>query len=148
MTAGESAGDAASPPPYIIPVESQTETVKVYHVHTPFNPPTSTIDDNPYENQSSIPVYSSSSPPKKFVSYETELGRSPGMTTCTSCQQQVMTNVTYKIGAYAWLMCFLFILCGLVVGCCLIPFFVKHFKDVYHSCPRCNRILDIKKTCC
>ena len=48
----------------------------------------------------------------RFVSYETELGRSPGMTSCASCQQQVMTNVTYKAGTYAWLMCLLFICCG------------------------------------
>lgn len=49
---------------------------------------------------------------RKFVSYDTALGTSPGMTTCASCQQQVMTNVTYKAGTYAWLMCLLFICCG------------------------------------
>lgn len=53
---------------------------------------------------------------KKFVSYDVGLGRSPGMTTCTSCQQQVMTNVHYKAGTYAWLMCILFICCGWVSG--------------------------------
>lgn len=49
---------------------------------------------------------------RKFVSYDTALGSTPGMTTCASCQQQVMTNVTYKAGTYAWLMCLLFICCG------------------------------------
>lgn len=49
---------------------------------------------------------------RKFVSYDTALGSNPGMTTCASCQQQVMTNVTYKAGTYAWLMCLLFICCG------------------------------------
>lgn len=49
---------------------------------------------------------------RKFVSYDTALGTTPGMTTCASCQQQVMTNVTYKAGTYAWLMCLLFICCG------------------------------------
>lgn len=49
---------------------------------------------------------------RKFVSYDTALGATPGMTTCASCQQQVMTNVTYKAGTYAWLMCLLFICCG------------------------------------
>lgn len=53
---------------------------------------------------------------RKFVSYDTALGSSPGMTTCASCQQQVMTNVTYKAGTYAWLMCLLFICCGWVCG--------------------------------
>lgn len=61
---------------------------------------------------------------RKFVSYDTALGRNPGMTTCTSCQQQVMTNVTYKAGMYAWLMCLLFICCGWVCGsgCLLGPY--------------------------
>lgn len=37
----------------------------------------------------------------------------------------------------------------LLLGCCLIPFFVKHFKDAHHSCPRCHRVLHIhRKTCC
>lgn len=37
----------------------------------------------------------------------------------------------------------------LVLGCCLIPFFVNHFKDAYHSCPRCRRVLHVhKKRCC
>uniref|UniRef100_A0AAZ3PW25 Si:ch211-157c3.4 n=1 Tax=Oncorhynchus tshawytscha TaxID=74940 RepID=A0AAZ3PW25_ONCTS len=150
------------PPPYNTPVEGQGDSgVKVYHVHTPFNPPSSTIPSSNYsvfQSQSQgKPVYTSGgggiggggeTPTQKFVSYDTELGRSEGMTTCTSCQQQVMTNVTYKVGAYAWLMCILFILCGLVVGCCLIPFFMKHFKDAYHSCPRCNRIIHVDKPRC
>ncbi|XP_036408005.1 lipopolysaccharide-induced tumor necrosis factor-alpha factor homolog [Megalops cyprinoides] len=145
----ESSGDKTAPPPYIIPVEGQSDDVKVYHVHTPFNPPPSTIQENAYQLQTSSSTQAGPPPKQKFVSYETELGRHPGMTTCTSCQVQVMTNVTYKVGAYAWLMCFLFILCGLVIGCCLIPFFVKHFKDAYHSCPRCNQILHVeKKRCC
>uniref|UniRef100_A0A8C7JTX5 Si:ch211-157c3.4 n=1 Tax=Oncorhynchus kisutch TaxID=8019 RepID=A0A8C7JTX5_ONCKI len=132
------------PPPYNTPVEGQGDSgVKVYHVHTPFNPPSSTIPSSNYsvfQSQSQgKPVYTSGgggiggggeTPTQKFVSYDTELGRSEGMTTCTSCQQQVMTNVTYKVGAYAWLMCILFILCGLVVGCCLIPFFIKNKNKI------------------
>lgn len=37
----------------------------------------------------------------------------------------------------------------LLLGCCLIPFFVNSFKDAYHTCPRCRRVLHIhRKTCC
>ncbi|KAL0992552.1 hypothetical protein UPYG_G00094860 [Umbra pygmaea] len=153
-----------NPPPYNIPVEGQGDAdVKVYHPHTPFNPQASTIPKNAGQ-----PVFTKGGggrgggigggmvaggageePKQKFVSYETDLGRSAAMTSCTSCQQQVMTNVTYRVGCFAWLMCLLFICCGLIVGCCLIPFFIKHFKDAYHSCPRCNRILHVdKKRCC
>ncbi|XP_042249059.1 lipopolysaccharide-induced tumor necrosis factor-alpha factor homolog-like isoform X2 [Thunnus albacares] len=144
------------PPPYIVPVEDQASGVKVYHVHTPFTPPPSS-----QESMTQVtPVYTSGGGGvgsgldsedgrRKFVSYDTALGNSPGMTTCTSCQQQVMTNVTYKAGTYAWLMCLLFICCGLVLCCCLIPFFMKNFKDAYHTCPRCNRVLHVeKKKCC
>lgn len=53
---------------------------------------------------------------RKYVSYDTALGRTTGMTTCTTCQQQVMTTVTYRAGTYAWLMCLLFICCGWVRG--------------------------------
>ncbi|XP_062304630.1 lipopolysaccharide-induced tumor necrosis factor-alpha factor homolog-like [Osmerus eperlanus] len=141
----------ANPPPYIIPVGGeQGGDVKVYHVHQPFTPCHLPDDQIPTEVQA-IPVYATSGAPtkNKFVSYETELGRTSGRTTCTGCKQQVNTDVTYKVGAFAWLMCFVFILCGLVVGCCLIPFFVKHFKDAYHSCPQCHQILYVdKKRCC
>ncbi|KAF3700355.1 Lipopolysaccharide-induced tumor necrosis factor-alpha factor -like protein [Channa argus] len=144
------------PPPYTVPVEGQGDGVKVYHVHTPFTPPPAK-ENNGSQN---TPVYTSGGGgfgsdlnsgdgKRKFVSYDTALGSSPGMTTCSSCQQQVMTNVTYKAGTYAWLMCLLFICCGLILCCCLIPFFLKNFKDAYHTCPRCNRILHVeKKQCC
>lgn len=128
----------------------------------------------------------SRSPRAKFVSYEAELRCSPGLATCPSCRTQVTTEVTFKAGTFAWLMCLVFVLCGweafkhfslvvfctpasithsiskkyeisvwffpphrLVLGCCLIPFFINHFKDAYHSCPRCQRVLHVhKKRCC
>ncbi|KAM4717093.1 lITAF domain-containing protein [Anableps anableps] len=142
---------ATEPPPYLTPVESQGSGVKVYHVHTPFTPPD---DEQNISSSQSAAVYTSGGggngqDRKKFVSYDVGLGRSPGMTTCTACQQQVMTNVTYKAGMYAWLMCILFICCGLFLCCCLIPFFLDSFKDAYHTCPRCNRVLHVeKKECC
>ncbi|XP_041851341.1 lipopolysaccharide-induced tumor necrosis factor-alpha factor homolog [Melanotaenia boesemani] len=151
-----STNQKTEPPPYLIPVEGQGGGVKVYHVHTPFTPPTSE------ENSTTrvTPVYTSgggglgtgantSDGKQKFVSYDVGLGSNPGMTTCPSCQQQVMTNVTYKAGTYAWLMCLLFICLGLVLCCCLIPFFMKRFKDAYHTCPRCHKVLHVeKKQCC
>ncbi|XP_030646860.1 lITAF domain-containing protein [Chanos chanos] len=144
-----SADGTGTPPPYALPDEGKVDAVKPYHVHTPFTPPASAVDGNISQTQAKQAHSQSSVQTNKFVSYETELGRNPGMTTCVTCQQQVLTNVQYKVGAYAWLMCILFILCGLVIGCCLIPFFVKFFKDVYHTCPRCNQVLHVeKKSCC
>ncbi|XP_051988353.1 lipopolysaccharide-induced tumor necrosis factor-alpha factor homolog [Xyrauchen texanus] len=143
-----SADGTKNPPPYIIPIENKGD-VKVYHVHTPFTPQSSTIGETRME--SARPVQAPSTDAKnKFIGYDSyELGRNPGMASCTTCQQQVLTNVTYKVGYYAWLMCLLFILCGFVLFCCLIPFFAKFFKDVYHTCPKCNKIIHIeKKRCC
>uniref|UniRef100_A0A3Q4H743 LITAF domain-containing protein n=1 Tax=Neolamprologus brichardi TaxID=32507 RepID=A0A3Q4H743_NEOBR len=112
---------------------------------------------------SAVPVYDapSRSPRAKFVSYEAELRCSPGLATCPSCRTRVTTEVTFKAGTFAWLMCLvLVVFCTpisvwffpphrLVLGCCLIPFFVNHFKDAYHSCPRCRRVLHVhKKRCC
>ncbi|XP_018595101.1 uncharacterized protein LOC108926694 isoform X2 [Scleropages formosus] len=89
--------------PYTIPVD---EEVKVYHLHPPFSSSRISRDDS-YQT-----VSLGDATNKKFVSYETNLGRSQGMATCPSCKQQVLTNVTYKIGVFAWLMCLVFILCG------------------------------------
>lgn len=143
MSAGGSA-EATSDP---------SSGVKVYHVHTPFPAQETHTGTN-------IPVYTSGGGTlgtgmgsgegkQKFVSYDTALGFNPGMTTCPTCQQQVMTNVTHKAGKYAWLMCLLFICLGLVLCCCLIPLLMKRFKDAYHTCPRCNRVLHVeKRQCC
>lgn len=140
-------------PPYILP-ETKAGGVSVYKVHPPFGYSQETSASNV------TPVYTSGGGDfnpgldggdgkRKFVSYDTQLGTSPGMTTCASCQQQVMTNVTYKAGTYAWLMCLLFICCGLVLCCCLIPLFMNKFKDAYHTCPRCERVLHVeKRKCC
>ncbi|XP_040001304.1 lipopolysaccharide-induced tumor necrosis factor-alpha factor homolog [Xiphias gladius] len=148
-----------TPPPYFLPDESQTgQNVRIYHVHSPFSrpPPPPSLSFSPGDGFSTLthsPLPVSAPPPSaprlKFVSYETELYRSPALTRCPSCQAQVTTQVTYQVGTHAWLMCLVFVLCGLVFGCCLIPFFVNHFKDAYHTCPRCQQILHVhKKTCC
>ncbi|KAI4822471.1 hypothetical protein KUCAC02_008021 [Chaenocephalus aceratus] len=102
-------------PPYSIPVEGQSKgDVTVYHVHSPFTPPT-----HEQQNASNFQTVDSGvegmgvdDKKNKYVSHERRLGNDPGMTTCTSCQQQVMTNVAYKAGTYAWLMCLLLICCG------------------------------------
>ncbi|CAN9505209.1 unnamed protein product [Ophioblennius macclurei] len=117
--------------------------VKAYKVHSPFSPADS---QRPVINTG---INSHDDGRNKFVSYDTGLGFNSGTTTCPSCQQQVRTNVEYKAGKYAWLFCLLFICLGLVLCCCLIPFFMKRFKDAHHTCPICNRVLHVeKRKCC
>ncbi|KAM7009697.1 lipopolysaccharide-induced tumor necrosis factor-alpha factor homolog [Tautogolabrus adspersus] len=138
--------------------ETPTGTdVRIYHIHSPFTPPPpnsfsfspgvgcSTQNNTPVQ----VPTLPLSTPRPKFVSYETHLYRYPALTTCPSCQTEITTQVTFQVGIHAWLICLVFVLCGLLFGCCLIPFFINHFKDAYHTCPRCRRILHVhKKTCC
>ncbi|KAK6301358.1 hypothetical protein J4Q44_G00294560 [Coregonus suidteri] len=71
------------------------------------------------------------------------LGDAPCMTQCSNCHQRVTTVVTYEPGLAAWAMCSLFILLGLICGCCLIPFLVRGFQDAHHSCPLCHAHLHI-----
>ncbi|XP_058891347.1 lipopolysaccharide-induced tumor necrosis factor-alpha factor homolog isoform X2 [Acipenser ruthenus] len=80
-----------------------------------------------------------------YVIINTNLGDSPCMTRCSNCQQQVQTKVEYKAGGFAWLMCFVFIFFGCILGCCLIPFFADGFKDAHHSCPNCHQNLHVHK---
>uniref|UniRef100_A0A3B3SPK3 LITAF domain-containing protein n=1 Tax=Paramormyrops kingsleyae TaxID=1676925 RepID=A0A3B3SPK3_9TELE len=97
----------------------------------------------------SNPTASVSSPtasvPTQPVICSGNLGPEPAITTCTNCRQRVTTNVVYKAGAFAWLICLAFILFGFVFGCCLIPFFMDAFQDAHHSCPQCNASLHVHK---
>ncbi|XP_061840555.1 lipopolysaccharide-induced tumor necrosis factor-alpha factor homolog [Nerophis lumbriciformis] len=143
-----------TPPPYFLPDESQSgRHVKIYHVHSPFRPPFTTplspggghLTQSPLQVSGPAPA----TPAPRFVSYEAELHRSPALTACPFCHTRVTTAVTFRAGRHAWLMCLVLALCGLVLGCCLIPFVVNHFKDAHHSCPRCHRVLHVqRRSCC
>uniref|UniRef100_A0AAY5KS52 LITAF domain-containing protein n=1 Tax=Esox lucius TaxID=8010 RepID=A0AAY5KS52_ESOLU len=119
------------------------DNVKIYHVSHGHHP--TPIDGVSFYTPLSKPVQSQSS----VLQSRAELGVSPGLSQCPSCQTQVMSDVRHCAGSFAWIMCLVFILCGLILGCCLIPFLVRHFKDTYHTCPRCHMVLHIhKKMCC
>ncbi|XP_031719110.1 cell death-inducing p53-target protein 1-like [Anarrhichthys ocellatus] len=156
-----------TPPLYFLPGESHSgPSVRFYHIHSPSTPPppsstfspgvgcttethaplTDAAKDSRLLNLSASPQ----SPVRRTrVSYEMELFCYPALTTCPSCQTRVTTQVTYKVGRFAWLMCLVFVFCGLVFGCCLIPFFVNYFKDTSHTCPRCKLFLHMhRRTCC
>ncbi|XP_047435613.1 cell death-inducing p53-target protein 1-like isoform X2 [Mugil cephalus] len=147
-----------TPPPYFLPDERNSgQDVRVYQIYSPFSPPPPPPPSFSFspglgcstQTHLPLPATPTHTPRPKFVSYETALYRSPALTTCPSCQTQVTTQVTFRVGTHAWLMCLVFVLCGLVLCCCLIPFFVNHFKDAYHTCPRCRLVLHVqKKTCC
>ncbi|XP_056307750.1 lipopolysaccharide-induced tumor necrosis factor-alpha factor homolog [Danio aesculapii] len=73
----------------------------------------------------------------------TTLDDTPASIVCKYCRQSIVTHVEYKPGLISWLMCIIISFLGGICGCCVIPFFVRGFQDVYHSCPSCNRHLGI-----
>ncbi|NWR43265.1 LITAF factor, partial [Regulus satrapa] len=60
---------------------------------------------------------------------------------CPSCNQVIVTRLSYDSGALTWLSCGGLCLVGCVLGCCLIPFCIDALKDVDHTCPKCNNLL-------
>ncbi|XP_028314550.1 cell death-inducing p53-target protein 1 homolog [Gouania willdenowi] len=148
-----------SPPPYLSPGESNAGfEVGIYEAYAPYSAPSTLPAHVSFpevgsfiQTHSPLSVSSTASyvPKAKFVCQETPLYRTAALTTCTCCETRVRTQVNFRAGRYAWLVCFVFVLCGLFLGCCLIPFFLNYFKDVYHTCPHCRRVLHVqKKTFC
>ncbi|XP_077426399.1 lipopolysaccharide-induced tumor necrosis factor-alpha factor homolog isoform X2 [Vanacampus margaritifer] len=144
-----------TPPLYYSPDDKAGHQVRIYHIRSPLRyPSASSLFDfptggiRPTKSPSQVFASASVTPMPKFVSFESDLRRSPAVTSCPSCRAQVTTRVRYRAGTYAWTMCVLFVLCGLVLGCCLLPFLVNHFKDAHHCCPRCHRLLHVHRRRC
>ncbi|NXF96280.1 LITAF factor, partial [Eubucco bourcierii] len=60
---------------------------------------------------------------------------------CPSCNQMIVTRLSYESGALTWLSCGGLFLVGCVFGCCFIPFCIDALKDVDHTCPSCHALL-------
>ncbi|NXI75141.1 LITAF factor, partial [Rhipidura dahli] len=60
---------------------------------------------------------------------------------CPSCNQMIVTHLSYDAGALTWLSCGGLCLLGCIGGCCLIPFCIDALKDVDHTCPKCSALL-------
>ena len=71
--------------------------------------------------------------------------RHPSSVTCIHCNMNVVTRPRAEVGAGTWIAAVALILVGFWCGCCLIPFFVDEFKDVYHDCPNCKKTIDVHK---
>ncbi|KAM4750820.1 lipopolysaccharide-induced tumor necrosis factor-alpha factor homolog [Anableps anableps] len=73
------------------------------------------------------------------------LGDNPVQIACPKCHQTVLSKVEYSSGLLTYLFCGGLILCGFVLGCCLIPFCVDRLKDAKHTCPTCKTVLGVYK---
>ncbi|XP_053133031.1 lipopolysaccharide-induced tumor necrosis factor-alpha factor homolog isoform X2 [Hemicordylus capensis] len=60
---------------------------------------------------------------------------------CPSCNQTIVTSVSFNAGLLTWLCCAGLFLFGCWIGCCLIPFCADSLMDTAHHCPNCNALL-------
>ncbi|XP_032785478.2 cell death-inducing p53-target protein 1 [Daphnia magna] len=60
---------------------------------------------------------------------------------CPQCQAEIQTGIKTKPGLVPICSGILICLFGCVLGCCLIPCFIKDCLDVEHFCPSCNAYL-------
>ncbi|CAH6786782.1 lITAF domain-containing protein [Phodopus roborovskii] len=65
----------------------------------------------------------------------------PMQTICPYCGNHIITVTTPVPGILTWLLCSGLFVFGCFLGCCLLPFCVRSFMDVSHSCPVCQQEL-------
>ncbi|CAJ0598320.1 unnamed protein product [Cylicocyclus nassatus] len=61
---------------------------------------------------------------------------------CPHCNQQIITRISPRPGAFAYFLCVIMILFGCWL-CCFIPFCIEGCQDTEHRCPNCDRVLGI-----
>lgn len=98
----------------------------------------SSVSDQPAQettltNRTSYKV-TDAQPRARFADFEDV----PSAACCTSCGIQVLTYTEYRVSSATWALAGLLCAFGCHLGCCLIPFFIKSFKDVIHLCPLCK----------
>ncbi|GAB6019223.1 hypothetical protein CHUAL_000832 [Chamberlinius hualienensis] len=69
--------------------------------------------------------------------------RTPMEITCPHCYMQVVTMLKPKRGIAAYLLFVLLILCGCILGCCLIPLYWTPCLDIKHYCPHCHKLIGV-----
>lgn len=64
---------------------------------------------------------------------------------CPFCHSLVTTKIVHVSGCLTYLVCVATGVFTSFLGCCLIPFCMKRFKDVKHYCPQCEQLVAIYK---
>ncbi|XP_077980665.1 lipopolysaccharide-induced tumor necrosis factor-alpha factor homolog [Glandiceps talaboti] len=67
-------------------------------------------------------------------------GEMPVVVTCPSCQQNVLSRVSYEPGIMAWCCCVLLCFVGCLL-CMWIPLCMNSCADAIHKCPNCHNHL-------
>ncbi|XP_062467795.1 lipopolysaccharide-induced tumor necrosis factor-alpha factor isoform X1 [Pezoporus occidentalis] len=98
------------------------------------------MNPSPYVEQPS-PMHNPITVQTVYVQQPVVFCDRPVQMCCPSCNQMIVTRLSYDSGALTWLSCGGLFLLGCVAGCCLIPFCIDALKDVDHSCPNCSTLL-------
>mgnify|MGYP002803457334 CR=1 FL=1 len=62
---------------------------------------------------------------------------------CVFCNKDVTTELKYVSGGLTWIVSCILASFGGILGCCLLPFYVRTLKDMVHCCPKCNAYLAV-----
>jgi lipopolysaccharide-induced tumor necrosis factor-alpha factor len=65
----------------------------------------------------------------------------PQILYCPSCKKEILSNIKFTPGVFAWVACGCCALIGCFWGCCLIPFCIHKTQDVLHFCSVCNNFI-------
>ena len=67
----------------------------------------------------------------------------PELINCPYCKRDVLTTLRSEVGPGTLLSCCILVL-GACFGCCIIPFFVRELKDIFHDCPSCKKTIGVR----
>jgi lipopolysaccharide-induced tumor necrosis factor-alpha factor len=69
------------------------------------------------------------------------VGNKPVQCTCAHCHSLIITRIKRSPGLLVWIICFILILFGCWLGCCLIPFCIHDIQNTQHYCPNCKSFI-------
>ncbi len=70
-----------------------------------------------------------------------KLDERPVQCNCPNCHSLITTCVKRTPGVLVWIICFILILIGCWLGCCLIPFCIRGLQNTQHYCPNCKAFI-------
>lgn len=65
----------------------------------------------------------------------------PIQCTCANCRSLIITQTKQTPGLLVWILCFVLILFGCWLGCCLIPCCIRDIQNIQHYCPNCKSFI-------
>ncbi|CAG9783052.1 unnamed protein product [Diatraea saccharalis] len=76
-----------------------------------------------------------------------QVGSEPVGVRCPYCQEDVMSRVEYKVTMCTHVIALILGILLWWMGGCLIPYFLKRWKDVEHYCSNCGKFLGVHWRC-